>query len=353
MSEAGKFEYNHFKFRQRLGFGFFQFVDHFFGREKVQKVLRKQRHRLFLDIACTLRKKGSGKTFYVERCENLSIKEFKKEYLNKNRPVILAGAAKEWACSQQWDLEYLRSNYGSDQLLIVNTEDPSSPHRQLSLSEALDNLKKGGNENYIRFYNLLEKHPERVLDFDYTWLRRMRHKWDISEAWQVFIGVKEHFTNIHNAPANNFFVMAHGEKTWIMQPMYFAAIVDPIATKSGVYRTGPWRNGKPFNPFKPDYKGHPLYRYIDNYIVELKEGDVLFNPAYWWHTVKNETETIGIGYRWINPFHNLRFHPLYFLLDLTARKPGFFKSIKMWNSTVNKVFLAENKKLSQQTKRQV
>lgn len=330
---------------QRTGYGIFQMLDHFLGRQRVQKVLSGPRHKHFLKMKSTLEKGEKGRVIEVDRRKNLGLEEFKRDYLGKGKPVIMEGQAADWACCKNWDFDYLAQQYGEDKILMVDTVNPELKHQSISLSEAISKLGDS-EENYIRFYNLIERHPERIHDFDFKWMTQMRHQRIISQAWQVFIGAKGNSTHIHNAPAGNLFVMVHGEKSWMMHPMSSAAFIDPRSTESGMYRTGPWRNGSPYNPFKPDFVGHPLCEFMDSYHVKLYPGDVLYNPPYWWHTVRNDTNSIGIGYRWINMGYNLKHHPLYAFLDLTARNPPFFKSLKLWNSTVNKVFLAEKNRLT-------
>ena len=43
----------------------------------------------------------------------------------------------------------------------------------------------------------------------------------------------------------------------------------------------------------------PLFQYCPVYSTVLDEGDVLFNPPYWWHSIRNVTETT-VGKRLVN-----------------------------------------------------
>jgi oxalate decarboxylase/phosphoglucose isomerase-like protein (cupin superfamily) len=48
-----------------------------------------------------------------------------------------------------------------------------------------------------------------------------------------------------------------------------------------------------------DKKAFPLFQYCPVYTAVLEEGDVLFNPPWWWHSIKNISDTtIGVASRW-------------------------------------------------------
>jgi len=46
-----------------------------------------------------------------------------------------------------------------------------------------------------------------------------------------------------------------------------------------------------------DQAGFPLYNVIPKYEVVLEPGDVLYSPQWWWHTVDNLGESIGVAMR--------------------------------------------------------
>ena len=123
-------------------------------------------------------------------------------------------------------------------------------------------------------------------------------------------------------------------------------VIDPEPVRN-VYRNAPYKtNGVPFNPFNPNYETpNTLYKYIDGYEVTLKPGDVLWNPPFYWHTIKNPTDSIGVGYRWTAPFYALKITPLYMFLDLFAMHPPIWKSYKLLKKDQNLVHLAESGQL--------
>ena len=338
---------NDLKFNQRFRYGTFQVLDHFIGRARVNKMIGKRRYALQQSILKTLQAKGPAKLKPVERRKDLSLRDFIREYVKTGIPVVLEGAAKEWVCTKKWSLDYFRQLHGDDEIVMVDQSQIANGYEKTTLRDVIDNIS-GGGKKYYRFYPLLERHPEHILDFDYKWLRERRYGYSMAESFQVFIGGKNTETPIHNASAPNLFVQAYGEKKWVLYTNYHTPVIDPAPVRN-IYRSAPIRSDYYFNPFDahPDYKTYPCYEFIEGYEVVLQPGDVLWNPPFVWHTIKNLSDSIGVGYRWFAPFYSWKLSPLYATLDLFATKPPIWKSIKLMKMDMNLVHLAETGRLNE------
>lgn len=330
--------------KERLQFGCYQLLDHFFGRERVFKWFEKSRKSFFKDIHERLKIKGElGKTIPIERRKSISLKEFKSQYVKKGLPVIIEGGAKEWGCVKNWSLNYFKDLYGEEEILFVDHEKMEDDYERMKLKEVIDGISTGKGK-YYRFYPLLQRHPEHLKDFDYEWMLKVRHKRVFIENFQVFVGGKDSYTAMHNAHASNIFTQAYGEKEFYLYPPEQTIVFDPDPAQN-VYRNASYRQGNVFNPFDPDFDAHPLFKYIDRIHVHLKAGDILYNPPYWWHAVKNPVDSIGVGYRWLAPFHTFKIAPLYFFLDLFTRNPSMFTAHKLAKKDVNLIQLAQTGRL--------
>ncbi len=329
------------KTSQRIEYGFYQILDQFIGRKRVFKLLGKRRKKFYKNLTETLKKSGEGKIIPIQRRANLSKEEFINEYVKKGIPVVLEGAAKDWDCVKKWSLEYFKDLHGDDKIVRVEVDKPGYPYEETTLGNVIDNIRSGGSK-YYRFYPLLDRHPEHLKDFDYKWLRERRNPRTWFEAFQVFIGGKGSVTDLHNANQCNLFVQVYGEKEWILYSQYHTMIIDPDPVRN-VYRNGPKRNDiGQFDPFNPDYeKPYSLYKYIDGLSVHLHPGDVLWNPPFYWHCVRNNTDSIGVGYRWLPPLYSFKIAPLYMFLDMLATNPPFWKSYSLYKKDINLVHLAE------------
>ena len=299
----------------------FQIADHFFGRQRAFKWTRKKRVKLYEDLAITLPKKGKGRVMEVDRVKDISIETLYRDYINKNRPVILEGAASNWNCVKTWGIDYFMAKHGEDKITVVGEIEldengvPKRDHYESSLRKELEDIKNGG-KNYYKFYPLFFWHPEHYEDIDKHFLKERSKRFFSAESLQVFIGAKDTITNFHNASASNFFIQVVGEKEWYLAPNYYRPIFDPSPT-DGMSRGAPVKTKKgPFDPFNPCFdKPYHLFEFMDMYHMVLKPGDVFYNPPYYWHAVKNNSFSIGMGYRWYDPSKIWKASPLYFCLD--------------------------------------
>lgn len=338
---------NNIKYSQRFEYGIYQFLDHFLTRKIAFALTGSLRRNLYKRIAKTIKSGGKGKILEIDRRENLSIEELQNEYIKKGIPVVIEGGAKNWPCMKKWSLDYFKALHGEDEILLVDSKHIEQDYEKTTLGNLIDDIKAGGKK-YYRFYPLLSEHPEHLADFDYKWLKKVRHKKVMFEAFQVFIGGKDTESPLHNAMQCNLFVQVHGEKRWsIIRPEH-TAIIDPDPIRN-IYRGGPFRrNNYAFNPFKPDYeKPYELFEYIDRYDFVLKPGDILWNPPFWWHSVINQSDSIGVGYRWISSSYAFGKTPLYTFLDFFATKPFIWKGLKLSKKDLNLVHLAEDGRLEE------
>ena len=333
-------------FSQRFRYGIYQFCDHFFGR----KTLFKNRSKFYKELFETMPKHGEGRIMPIERRKDLSLKEFKEQYVKKGIPVVLEGAAKDWPCVKKWSLEYFKELHGNDEIILVN-DNEERDFELITLADVIDNIR-GGGKKYYRFYPLLQRHPEHIKDFDYEWLRKHKTKSLWFDVFQVFIGGKDTYTAMHNANAPNIFVQVYGVKEWVLYSHYYAAVIDPNPVNSA-YREAPGKKASgPFNPFEPDYSApYELFKYIDGYKVSLQPGDVLWNPPFYWHAVKNASDSIGVGYRWIAPWYSFTISPFYMFLDFFAKNPPFWKTFKLAQTDINQLHLKEKTRLDEARKK--
>lgn len=332
-------------FLQRFEFGWYQFLDHFLSRKVAFALTGPFRRYLYKRITKTLKKKGKGRVLDIERRKDLSLEELKNHYIKKGIPVVIEGGAKDWPCVGKWNLNYFKELHGDDEILVVDSKHIEQEYESITLADLVDNVKEGGSK-YYRFYPLLSEHPEHLVDIDYNWFKIARQKKVYFEAFQAFIGGKGTESPLHNAMACNLFVQVYGEKRWSLISPRYTAIVDPDPIRN-IYRGAPFRkNNYPFNPFDPDYgKPYDLYEYVDRYDFVLKPGDILWNPPFWWHAVVNQSDSIGLAYRWVPQAYSFRQQPLYTLLDHLAMRPPMRKGYKLSKKDTNLVHLAEDGRL--------
>jgi hypothetical protein len=275
---------------------------------------------------------GEQEVRSVERRSDLGLEEFRARYQEPGIPVVFSQKARDWNCSKIWSLDYLTQQFGKDLLPI--------DHSFSYLKEVLTALKRGESK-VLRFYSLIQRHPELMADLDMNFLLQHRNPGAIfDQGFQAFINNENSEpTALHHANDANLFIQVQGKKRWVLYPSHLTSALQPAPLKSE-YRVQ--RPDSAFDPFAPDYDAHPVYRYLPRYEVTLEPGDVLWNPPYVWHAVKTLTpETISLGFRWMSPSHCIRLSPLLSALDCCATSPPIWKSIRLADRDFSLVFVEQ------------
>lgn len=118
-------------------------------------------------------------------------------------------------------------------------------------------------------------------------------------------------TGWHCAPGNNFFVQVAGKKRWYFMDPEYSAVMSPLRGGMVNMMTG----NKEMSKLMP----HIPLRYAD-----INAGDMLYNPDWEWHTIKNyEGLSIGCPIREFN-------------LSLSLRNNFQYSSIVLINKLLDK-----------------
>lgn len=316
-------------------------MDHFLGRERVDRTFKYWRSDLNQRMLESIRQNGEARVIPLPRITQLDRKTYMKEFVNKSHPVVFVGAAKDWECCRKWSFDWIKQQYGGDDVMLVDhgKQDRNplhSPVEHLTLGDLIDGIDHGSLK-YARFHPLLQRHPELRIDIDQRWLKdhltNRRTSW--LHFYTLFLGGKGTDTAIHNAGNENLFIQIQGQKKWRFYPVEHTPIFDPPANRSLYKYTG-------YRPDEPDYERYPMARHMDSYETVLEPGDVLYNPPYYWHHVSNPVRSIGVGCRWNNIRTAFVAAPTLATLELFNTNPNLIKGMLMTLKDFNSV-LAETR----------
>jgi hypothetical protein len=96
--------------------------------------------------------------------------DFKKNYLQPRRPLLIKGLTKSWPAREKWSAEYLKEVVGAQVVpLYDNTKaDPSKPINsaatQMPFDEYISLIKSQPTELRIFFFNIFKYAPELLND---------------------------------------------------------------------------------------------------------------------------------------------------------------------------------------------
>ena len=214
-----------------------------------------------------------------------------KKYIDDGMPFVLRNAKLDVFNNMKFDKLY--DKFKNEKVLFS----PSLPDCKENKIDYFSKIKE--NKCYMSNVTSIFKENDQLLsDED---VKKISEKCDgVLDSKQLFLGVtKGSGTKLHCAYTNNFFINVEGEKTWTFFNPNNSPLLYPFFSKSGVYYTSESR----FSNFNvSDLSKFPLIEYCDHYEYTIKPGEILYNPASWWHAVYNNTETtVALSTRWSFP----------------------------------------------------
>lgn len=222
--------------------------------------------------------------------ENGDPEEFYETYVKNPMPVVLRGFSSNTDAVKKWTFEQMLKDYGEEDVLLTTKELDGIPGK---LKE-VDDPK-------IYLHNcevLFERHPHLKDELELLRLRKYLKKG--LGYLQMFIGRCGTGTPLHSAAVWNWFTMVEGKKTWLFVSPKNMALMYPFMSlgKVAAFSLVAY-------PDEPDLKMFPLFKHCPYYEVTIGPGDVLLNPPWWWHAIKNVTPTsVAVASRWHGNLEN-------------------------------------------------
>ncbi len=204
----------------------------------------------------------------IERRANLSVEDFRKDYVDQNKPVILTGIAD----AQKFNLDYFSNKTGETEVFI-DLYDTKKTERS-NIAALVDKIGSSTPDKpvYLQEWWFEKDFPEFFDDFKLAdhfaddWGKKILG----CTPYTLWIGSKGSITPIHEDTwhFNLYTTQLFGKKEWF------------LFSKEAFLHTG--SDGKPdLERLLADPASQPLS-------CVLKAGEILFMPYKWWH----RTETL-------------------------------------------------------------
>ncbi|MCF3109482.1 cupin-like domain-containing protein [Niabella sp. CC-SYL272] len=218
----------------------------------------------------------------LDKFDQLSPEDFKKNYYQQNKPVVIRDLARQWPAFSRWNWDYfidivgnkevgVYNNVKSDSYTPINTADA-----YMKFGEYLEMVKKGPVELRIFLFNIFQHAPQIVSDFTWpdTYMRGFVKKFPM-----LFVGGQGSVTHMH------FDI----DLSHILHTQFLGrkrVLLFPFEEQHKLYRK-PWEvlSLANFAQYyeKFDYAKFPAAKNARGYEVILEHGDTLFMPAGYWH----------------------------------------------------------------------
>ncbi len=240
------------------------------------------------------------------RVRDLDAETFQKIYLTSNTPVIIDGLADNWEAVQEWSPDYFAEQFGEQTIPVRVKGDELSDDalkiEDMPLRRLTDNIHDGGNFFGANLADIFNNNPSlrEMLDLNVLTDYMVSNPKSKIGSTQLFLSGSGTRSGFHCTGGINLFVQVYGEKEWTFVSPKHSIFMSPMTRRDMFYAATPFDWKKPYDEIEAS--GYPLYRYIPKFRANLKQGDVLFSPQWWWHAVDTPTPAIGVAVRAMNEF---------------------------------------------------
>jgi hypothetical protein len=214
-----------------------------------------------------------------------SPEDFRREHIERPHPAVLRGFGADCEAVRSWSFRSLLDRFGEEKVLLTTRELDGDPGKLAAVEDG---------KVYLHNSEILfRRHPELV---DALPLDRLCAYSDLRPTYlQLFLGRKGTGSPFHAASNWNWFFNIEGRKTWWFVDPRHGMLIYPFAAmgQAAAFALCGY-------PSEYDREYFPAFAYCPIFEVTLEPGDVVFNPPWWWHAVRNVTDTtVGVASRWI------------------------------------------------------
>jgi len=217
----------------------------------------------------------------VQRHDSLTEDEFRTAYKDTGTPVILTELTRDWPAREKWNTDYLARVAGSNMVPVYSSKPARDNQHQhaaaqiISLADFISMLEAGENDLRLFFYNLLEKVPSMLKDFEYPSIGLKFFK----RLSVMFMGGRGARVQMHYDIDLADLLLCHfgGRKRVLLIP--------PEQTKYMYKVPYSFSALHDVNFERPDLEKYPALQYLKGYWAELHHGDALYIPSGFWHYV--------------------------------------------------------------------
>ena len=244
--------------------------------------------------------------------DDASPAEFQR-WARDHGPLVIEGLALDSEACRRWSIDFFDDAYGDLEVLVTEPDQSIHPGR---LHGVLADIRAGKTtRQYVQnTADIFNQRPELEAQLPLDTLKRLVGELGTHCGSQLFLGGRDTGTSYHCAANFNCFVMVQGEKEWRFVDPAYSAWMYPFMPASGLFGFSPVPAFEPSDRF-------PLYRRVQTFVTRLRPGDMLLNPPWWWHAVRNATpSSIGVATRWLTALSGNRFFDVLSLLSRDARE---------------------------------
>jgi hypothetical protein len=269
----------------------------------------------------------------VDRVEEISGEDFRKNYYTPLRPLVISGMAKKWPAYSRWNWEYFKKIVGEEKVGIYNNvkSDAYTPINTaddyMKFGDYIDMIQKGPASLRIFLFNLFEHAPDILQDF--SWPEQYTHGF-VKKFPMLFAGGQGSVTHMHFDMdlSHIFHTQFIGKKR---------VLLFPYSEQHKLYRK-PWEVlsmvnfEKYYDPSgsKLDFERFPALRLAKGYDLVLGHGETLFMPAGYWHHMEYLESGLAMSLRSLQPGIHGKIQGAWNLFGMRPLDTLMKKTVPLW-----------------------
>ena len=277
----------------------------------------------------------SSQTVPTVDYHNINPSLFKHLSHHFRSPVIIRGFSKDCTAFKRWNLDYFRRLCGETKLPMINDasleanrrymSNGATDYRYIKVKEFIQRIKNGHKSYINNVSRIFGHHPRLIDDLPMEDIRdKLGHDMvNSNNVSHLFFGGSGTATSLHCSFTGNFFYNIRGQKMWYLIHPQYSRYLSPSLSPGGLFAVSQ------VDVFSENQQ---LSR-IPRYKFVLNEGDLLFNPPWWWHGVKNMSPyTIATANRFASLKVGFQNNPLY-TINMLSHPFQNYRFIKDYKQT--------------------
>jgi Cupin-like domain len=233
----------------------------------------------------------------IERIQNPTPNQL-EDCIAAHRPVVLSGLMDGQVASRSWDLRYLRSRIGAQEVEYVRHSSPrlywdpraGLPVKTARFEDFADKILLADDGHFSYLQDDVNSFPALKNDFE---LPAMMSAKPLVRT-KFWLSGKGLITPLHYDPVETFHWVIRGSKRF--------SLFSP-----GLRRYYPfsWRSKAPFisqvDPDSANASFFPRFRDAVPMDCTMNAGDILYLPAFWWHQVySSDALNVSLNFVWFS-----------------------------------------------------
>lgn len=267
--------------------------------------------------------------------------EFYRNYVSKNRPLLIEGGCKNFHAVDKWNSQYFRNKLSSKIVTVAITPNGYADgllhkddkdifvlpeERQMQMVEFLDYLENP-KKNFVSYIqkqnsNLYEDFSELLPDVGNGFLWAWKAFDNQPDAVNFWMGDERAITSMHKDPYENIYCVIDGYKDFILVPptdmpyvpyeTYPVYKYENVTSETYSLKQEYLDNGTPktinwisIDPLLSNEKSNNFDK-AHKYKVRVQKGDVLYLPSLWFHHVRQSHQCIAVNY-WYDMEYDVKY----------------------------------------------